>query len=897
MTTIRSGLAIASLTALALGAASPAVAAPPTPEASSETAATSTAAAVASPHLSRIETAGTGNVVVMGLAPGASMVHLDVDGGSAGDTGIPVQGGRFSSLVDVAHLGKAAKLTAYRQGPDGGRSTPVDIVLELGVAEGEDEAPGKPVVHAVSSYDDEHLVIEGTVAHAPALFHKTEVWAGNQGLNFDFTAENGAFSIEVPVARAGETLDVQAFYGSHRSETTPVELVATETNTAPDAHPLEVASPAAGEVVTTSEATFAGTGIPNSQIVVTRDEKTNRASSTLCETHVTSLGDWSCTSPALPFGSYETTVTETPTWASAPKQETSTAFTVASQPLPGERPVTPMLSSVGLDNTGQLKVQVIADNASELRMTVDEEDVTFPRGRHGRFVFHVDPALMGKTAVFTGIRGDARSTPLEAPLSLLEAAAGAPLQAPRVHQVLDRDDSFLIYATTSFFPGEFAVPEVIAKVDGVFVGASGAVYNGATFLHIDAEHAGDEVELFTVRGDGKLSPVTTLTLEASGPNTAPEVFPLDVVSPAEGETITADTRILRGEGIPGSRIVVAADETRSTPLGGTSVLADGTWTLEVDEPLTAGDHTMTVTETPFWTTLSPLTSKRSFTVTDGSDGGESDERAITVTAPVDGSTFAGGSVVTFTGTATPDAAIAVHLGYGLAPVTGTADSDGDWTVSRWLGNAPYTATITQSNDGEQIGDRHTGPSISPATTAPIEVTAPVDGSTFTAGSVVTFTGTATPDAAIAVHLGYGLAPVTGTANAAGEWTVSRWLGNAPYTATVVQSKDGKQIGDRHTGPSISPATTAPIEVTAPVDGSTFTAGSVVTFTGTATPDAAIAVHLGYGLAPVTGTADSDGDWTVSRWLGNAPYTATVVQSKDGKQLGTAHTGPRITPAG
>ena len=85
-------------------------------------------------------------------------------------------------------------------------------------------------------------------------------------------------------------------------------------------------------------------------------------------------------------------------------------------------------------------------------------------------------------------------------------------------------------------------------------------------------------------------------------------------------------------------------------------------------------------------------------------------------------------------------------------------------------------------------------------------------------------------------------------------------------------------------------------MTAPVDGSTFAAGSVVTFTGTATPGADIAVHLGYGLAPLAAEADGNGNWSVSRWLGNAPYTATITQSKDGKQIGGAHTGPTITPA-
>ena len=70
----------------------------------------------------------------------------------------------------------------------------------------------------------------------------------------------------------------------------------------------------------------------------------------------------------------------------------------------------------------------------------------------------------------------------------------------------------------------------------------------------------------------------------------------------------------------------------------------------------------------------------------------------------------------------------------------------------------------------------------------------------------------------------------------------------------------------------------------------------MTFTGTATPGADIAVHLGYGLAPLVAEADENGDWSVSRWLGNAPYTAKVIQSRNGTPLTATHTGPTITPA-
>ncbi|MDY0891978.1 hypothetical protein SOM11_11575 [Frigoribacterium sp. CFBP9039] len=911
---ITTGLAMAGLAALTLGTASPVAAEPGSgaPVANETTAAASpsststSATAAAAPRIASIEPSDRDELSVMGMAPGARVVGIRVEGGPSEGAG--VVDGRFAALIDIAHLGKNATLISYT--PQG--VVEVDFVLEPQYAEGENEAPGTPVIHAVSQYDDDSFVIEGTVAHQPDLFSKTEVWANRSGMSWDFPSENGSFSLTVPASRAGEIIDVTAYYRGHASETAQVELVETERNTASEVHPLEVESPTAGDVLAAPEATFTGSGIPNSQIVVSRDEKTNRASSTLCETRVTSLGDWSCTSPALPAGSYDTVVTETPTWTTAPKQTAGTAFSVAdTTPDPGASntggPATPILSSVTEEADGSLIVRAIVNGAGQARIEVGDHSETLPRGQHGRFPFTLDGSMLGQTATITGVSPEGDGDSIEIDLTPTEAPAGSPLAAPQAHGVTKSEgEPFYVQGTTSYFDDEYSVPSVIAQVDGEFIGATGATWNGAFFIAIPAEYAGQDIDLITVR-NAELSEATTITVEPTEGNTASEAFPLEVTSPAEGESVTPDLTSLVGEGIPGARISIESSATEGDAPLITSVLGDGSWSVPVTAPLLAGDHEMTVTETPYWPGVASVTSARSFTVSDGSDGsedgddsegGESDERAITVTTPVDGSTFAAGSVVTYTGTATPEATVSVRLGYGLAPLVAEADENGNWTVSRWLGNAPYTATITQSKDGKQIGERHTGPTITPAaTTAPIVVTAPTDGGTFAAGSVVTYTGTATAEATVSVRLGYGLAPLVADADENGDWTVSRWLGNAPYTATITQSKDGKQIGGSHTGPTITPAaTTAPVVVTAPVDGSTFAAGSAVTFTGTATPGADIAVHLGYGLAPVTGTANASGDWSVSRWLGNAPYTAKVIQSKNGTPLTATHTGPTITPA-
>ncbi|NII52535.1 hypothetical protein [Frigoribacterium endophyticum] len=888
MSTIRTGLTTVGLAALAVGAFNPAgaLAAPAAATDPDRASAVSQPAASASPTAPRIafvEPGDDGELAVAGLAPGARLAGIVVEGG--GRYSAAVWDDRFATSVELADLGKPATLISST--PQG--RVEVEFVLDLQHAEGEDRAPGTPVVHAVSQYDDDHLVIEGTVAHGAGLFSKTEVWASRSGMSWDFPSENGAFSLLVPVSRAGETLDVTAYYRGHASESTPVELVPTERNTASDAHPLELASPAQGAVVADPAPTFTGTGIPNSQIVVTRDGETARSTATLCETRVAVTGDWNCTSAALPAGSYETTVTETPTWKSAPTQRAGAAFSVVADLLPGEMAATPQLSSVQLDNTGELAVRVIAHNASRLSMTIDGEEVeTLERNTHGRFIFHVDPALLGETAVFTGLRRGVESPPLETPLTLLEAPAGAPLQAPLVHEVAERDDdTFTIYATTSYFPDEFLVPGIIAKVDDTFVSSSANSLNGAMFIHLDSEHAGEVVDLYTVRGDGLLSPVTTVTLVETEGNTAPEVFPLDVVSPKEGETVGADTRTFSGEGIPGSRILLAGDDlTRSASLGSTSVLADGTWTAEIAAPLATGEQTVTVTETPYWENLDPIVSTRSFVVAE--DGGEetpAPAAPVTISTPADVTTgYTANEAFTFTGTAEPGSTLTVTNAKGLS--LGTAvevNSDGDWTWTRSnMGSYTWTMDFTTDAGTDRAqSTRLTGFAPRQAQTAPVTIDTPADVATgYTPDTAFTFGGTAEPGAEITVTNAKGLS--LGTAvetNSDGDWTWTR-SNMGSYTWTMIFTADAgtdRQQAATLAGFAPRASTIAPVVVTGPADTTTgYTPNEAFTFTGTAEPGSTLTVTNARGLS--LGTAvevNDDGDWTWTR-SNMGSYTWTIL---------------------
>ncbi|KQT36909.1 MULTISPECIES: hypothetical protein, partial [unclassified Frigoribacterium] len=678
MTKITTGLATVGLATLALGVAAPAAAtaAPSTSDRAAPAAGAdqSPTAALAPPKIAFIQPQEIEpKLSVGGVAPGAEYVGIEViDGSYKGMVG--VFNGRFAVTLDAGDVGKTVIMKSYA--PRAGSET-VEFVVEPMYAEGENEAPPTPVIHAVSSYDDEYLVIEGTVTHRPDLFHKTDVWADGNGYVWDFAAENGAFSLKVPVARAGQIIKVTAYYGSHASETVEVELVPTERNTASDVHPLEVASPAAGDVLATPEATFAGSGIPNSQIVVTRDEKTNRASSTLCETRVTSQGDWSCTSPTLPAGSYDTVVTETPTWATAPKQTAGTAFSVAdTAPDPGSEtsdgPSTPILSSVTEGPDGRLTVRTIIHGAEHARIDVGEHSETRLRGQHGRFSFVVDGSMAGQTATITGLWRGSEGDSLDIDLTPIEAPAGSPLAAPLTHGVLEESNTFYVQGTTSYFADEYLVPTVIAQIDGEFVAATESTWNGAYILRLPASFAGQDVDLYTVRND-ELSEATTITVGATEKNSAPETFPLEVTSIAEGETISTDTTSISGEGIPGSRITIATDLARAGEVCAADVLGEGTWTCELEAPLTTGQQTMTVTETPYWRTLAPLTSTRSFTVSDDSD--DEDLTDLTVTSHTDGGRYSTG-IATFAGRGTPDARLTAANQWGTPMGSTRVDEDG-----------------------------------------------------------------------------------------------------------------------------------------------------------------------------------------------------------------------------
>jgi hypothetical protein len=755
MSKITTGLASASLAALALGTLTPGVAAasPTTGPASGPASTEADGGQVlrtSAPYISEIVDRDATHVAVNGIAQDATSVLVLVPGGTGGAAQV-VQG-RFSVLIEKGNLGKDATIQAT--GP-GGPSESVPFVVEPREDDGSKVVPDAPDVHAVSQYDDDTLTIEGTVTYDPLTFDRTEVIASVDGREIRSAPdENGGFALPISSEYSDSLIEVRAWRSGLKSDPTYFYGTPTPGNYAYEKFPLDIASPASGSVVTGRTATFAGAGIPNSTIVVTRDGQTSRTSSTLCETVVAADGDWSCTSSALPGGDLSATVTETPMWASAAPPAETTSFSVEAGDV--RPPALPLLSSVTRDADGDLVVRVISNRAGEARLEVGERSET-TRGINGRFSFVVDGSLAGETATVTGLFGDVEGRSLELPLTAVAAPAPSPLVAPIVHAVAEGPGGrFSVEGTTSYFATEYDVPGVIAKVDGQYVTGAGALYDGAFVMTLPAELAGREVELFTTRG-ASLSDATPLTVATTGGNTAPETFPLEITSPAEGAEVRQGSVTLTGEGIPGSSIVVADDVSRTGEICDADVRADGTWTCTTPAPVVTGAHTVTVTETPFWASAGTPVSSRSFVVTD--DATPAPVAPVTVTNPADPSIgYRANRAFTFEGTGEAGHTITVQNKYGTHLGERPVDDDHTWSWTRsTMGTSIWYLDFIQDAGlpTQTVAQVHRF-APAPEVVAPITVTNPADPTVgYTAGQAFTFEGTGTAGKTVTVENKYG----------------------------------------------------------------------------------------------------------------------------------------------
>ncbi|MEU6134591.1 Ig-like domain-containing protein [Nocardioides sp. NPDC047086] len=161
--------------------------------------------------------------------------------------------------------------------------------------------------------------------------------------------------------------------------------------------------------------------------------------------------------------------------------------------------------------------------------------------------------------------------------------------------------------------------------------------------------------------------------------TAPEAP--EITSPADGGSTSDTTPTIEGTGEPGATVTVEID---GEEVGTAVVQPDGTWSLEVTDPLAAGEHTVEAVQTDPAGNTSPATTV-DFTVTPA---------APVITSPQDGDSV--DKTPDVAGTGQPGANVTVQVD-GKDVDTVRVGDDGTWsTTLPALECGDHTLTATQA---------------------------------------------------------------------------------------------------------------------------------------------------------------------------------------------------------
>ncbi|MCK4622077.1 MAG: Ig-like domain-containing protein [Desulfuromonadales bacterium] len=301
--------------------------------------------------------------------------------------------------------------------------------------------------------------------------------------------------------------------------------------------------------------------------------------------------------------------------------------------------------------------------------------------------------------------------------------------------------------------------------------------------------------------------------EQNTPPTATITAPPDGSIFGEGETISfAGTATDAEDGDLTSSLSWSSSIDGNIGSGGSflTVLSVGTHTitaLVTDSGGLAGSDSITVTVNP----NTPPT--------------------VTVIAPPSGSTFTEGTSIRFAGTATdPEDGVLTGSLTWTSSLDGAIGTGGSFSAVLSVGTHTITALVTDS--GGLAGSDSITVTVSSNTSPTVTITAPLDGSTFAEGTSISFAGTATDaeDGDLTASLAW-TSSLDGAIGTGGSFSAVLSVGNHTITASVKDS-----IGLTASASitvTVSANTPPTVTITAPTDGSTFTEGASITFSGTA----------------------------------------------------------------
>lgn len=258
---------------------------------------------------------------------------------------------------------------------------------------------------------------------------------------------------------------------------------------------------------------------------------------------------------------------------------------------------------------------------------------------------------------------------------------------------------------------------------------------------------------------------------------------------------------------------------------------------------------------------------------------------VTISQPIDGAEFVGGTSITFTATAVDDID-----GDISASISWTSDVDGALgsgaSISATLSVGAHIISAQTTDSGGSTGNQSINVSVVAPNAAPVvTISAPSTGNTFTSTDVILFSGTSNDaedgDLTAAIVWSSSLDGPLGTGS-----SVNATLSIGTHTITASSTDSEPEVGTA----VISIAVTAPpntppvVAIIGPSDGSSFTTADSIALSGTSND-----VENGDLSANIVWTSDIDGALgsgaTVNTSLSVGSHVVTA-SSSDGELTGS-----------
>lgn len=427
--------------------------------------------------------------------------------------------------------------------------------------------------------------------------------------------------------------------------------------------------------------------------------------------------------------------------------------------------------------------------------------------------------------------------------------------APSAPVVLAPGDGSVSNDTTPTYQGSGEPGATVqVSVDGAPVGQA-TVDGAGTWSLTPATPRAPGVHIVTATQTdpaGNLSPVSGQN--AFTIDTQPPAAPI-LVNPADGSITNDTTPVVTGTGEPGATVVVSID---GTVVGSAVTTLGGSWSLQLNVPLSEAVHSASAIQTDPAGNPSPTSTVNSFEVdTTAAD-------APLVFAPADGAHLLD-NTPQVTGSGEPGHTVRVLID-GSPVGTDVVDGAGDWTLALTtpLGEGSHTVSATQTDAGGNTSpasalNTFTIDTLLPP--APVVLT-PAAGSV-TRDSTPLITGTGEPGAQVTVLLdGASVGNAVVTAAATWSFTVPTPLEDGSHTVSATQTDLAGNTGPESLPHSFTVDTLAPAvpSITSPADGAQI-ATTTPTITGSAEPGAQVSVIVdGAGIGTVQ--ADGAGTWSL-----------------------------------